>query len=398
MIGMHRKYDASYKNDGILLKIILMILYVCVADLIFKQLFGEFILIPLLILSVNFTILCMLTGGVQEVFGSVLLCWLMLLMVCTITIVITFPITLSYIGIKIGLRKSKLEKVTYNAELGLEYFREPVKTWSPGLLNMIMTLDIDTKTSLAATLLDMKQRGAIDISDNGVVILRENVRLPYNERELLNRMIKSRDRYISDEDIKHWENSVIHEAIEAKLIKFRRTKSKLILKIVVCGIICMIGYSLVANGALDTTVISDKFTALEQSETFVNIANSPDGEYTIVDVMGFPEAQDFIIEAMLFLIKALVSFVSFLSPIILTGFLISYKISKTDYARTRYGNRVMEQAVAFHKFIHNFVNLSKADKDIIVIWGPYLVYSVAFRENRGAAGDVYRISKLNILR
>lgn len=58
--------------------------------------------------------------------------------------------------------------------------------------------------------------------------------------------------------------------------------------------------------------------------------------------------------------------------------------------RTDYGNQMAECIYGMKNFIHDYSNLSEADRRQVVLWEDYLVYAVVLEENEGIVNEIAR--------
>lgn len=58
--------------------------------------------------------------------------------------------------------------------------------------------------------------------------------------------------------------------------------------------------------------------------------------------------------------------------------------------RTDYGNQMAECIYGMKNFIHDYSNLSEADRRQVVLWEDYLVYAVVLEENEGIVNEITR--------
>lgn len=61
-----------------------------------------------------------------------------------------------------------------------------------------------------------------------------------------------------------------------------------------------------------------------------------------------------------------------------------------EIKRTEYGNYMAECIYGMKNFIHDYSNLSEADKRQVVLWEDYLVYAVLLEENEKIVDEIYR--------
>ncbi|MGN0342715.1 MAG: DUF2207 family protein [Roseburia sp.] len=64
--------------------------------------------------------------------------------------------------------------------------------------------------------------------------------------------------------------------------------------------------------------------------------------------------------------------------------------------RTAYGNQMAECVYGMKNFIHDYSNLSEADKRQVILWEDYLVYAVVLEENKDIVNEISK-TRRNVL-
>lgn len=67
---------------------------------------------------------------------------------------------------------------------------------------------------------------------------------------------------------------------------------------------------------------------------------------------------------------------------------IAGKSSTARFKRTELGNEMAEYVYGMKNFIHDFSNLSEADKGQVVLWDDYLIYAVVLEENQQIVDEI----------
>lgn len=99
--------------------------------------------------------------------------------------------------------------------------------------------------------------------------------------------------------------------------------------------------------------------------------------------------------------KMMLGFVLIMVVIIYTMYLIAYAVAilspegtsimksiMQQIKRTDYGNQMAECIYGMKNFIHDYSNLSMADKRQVVLWEDYLVYAVVLEENEEIVNEI----------
>lgn len=62
--------------------------------------------------------------------------------------------------------------------------------------------------------------------------------------------------------------------------------------------------------------------------------------------------------------------------------------------RTEEGELLTAQISGMKNFIHDFSNLSEAEKEQIILWDDFLIYAVVLEENERIIEDIFRMKNL----
>ena len=74
------------------------------------------------------------------------------------------------------------------------------------------------------------------------------------------------------------------------------------------------------------------------------------------------------------------------------GFMLTGKTVK-PIKRTEYGNQMAECVYGMKNFIHDYSNLSEADRRQAALWEDYLVYAVVLEENEQIVDEISRMRR-----
>ena len=90
-------------------------------------------------------------------------------------------------------------------------------------------------------------------------------------------------------------------------------------------------------------------------------------------------------------------FALFSMPFYLRARKITYFLvdANDKYERTSEGKVLVEQIVGMKNFIHDFSNLSKSQKDEVILWNDFLVYAVLLEENDKIIKDIFNYKKVD---
>ena len=95
------------------------------------------------------------------------------------------------------------------------------------------------------------------------------------------------------------------------------------------------------------------------------------------------------------ILAAIVMLAAFFMPgIMVVGGIVS-TATKQRYRRTQSGNEMAEYVYGMKNFIHDYSNLSEADKSQLVLWDDYLIYAVVLEENEQIVADIRKMRLQN---
>jgi len=66
---------------------------------------------------------------------------------------------------------------------------------------------------------------------------------------------------------------------------------------------------------------------------------------------------------------------------------------QSPYKRTQLGEVYTEYIYGMKNFIHDYSNLSEAEKASLVLWDDYLIYAVVLEENKRIVGEIMQRRK-----
>lgn len=283
-------------------------------------------------------------------FSQVLTAFLMLF---SISFIMTFLnnmiIILLFIGIKIGMKSIKKEKLN-DSDFGKYkgYYREIIKEYSPAVLSFIDDFEIIKDKDIVASLLGLKLKKHIDDTETEIQVMdNDDSKLDQNEKYLL----ENRGKY----ELSIFKNLVIKDALEHGLIEIKHgIKKKILQKIIFLAI----GFVLI------------------QVMFFMLMS---------IQVIGGWHIEDNPI-LLLMIITAGIPIIFFIIgyPIFSIIHLISYKIKSAQmpYIRTKKGNEINELLEGLKNYLKDFTMLDKRSKDELILWEDYLIYSVIFSQNK----------------
>lgn len=237
--------------------------------------------------------------------------------------------------------KSELSKINFNKEK--DYYREIIHNYSLIELSYIDNYRIDYKKDLVATLLSLKLKKKIDINENGIEIIDKTIDSLKKSEIYVLEHIEYNHLLINETKLKE---IVVAEALEDKVIR--------------------------------KEVFNDYFKRVISIILFIVIMYLL---YKYKEVYAFNSIFD--------LLYAIVEFFGKYILICSIAFLIGFLISKKNsYIRTSKGEEINKKLEGLKLFLKDFSNLSDKEKESLMLWEDYLIYSVLFNINKKIIDDI----------
>ena len=272
-------------------------------------------------------------------------------------------------GVALGVQRGKARRIrdnsTFVPTLDLKYYRDNLDGLSPAIVSLLVDLDIYGKKDVAATLLRLQNKGAVDFNDKGkfITLIDNKIELDNGEQELLD-LIKKGDLK-NKKALLGWMEKRFYDAERAGFIKKKAGVNNLPKnKTVLLGILSLLCGFVVWGYFLSSNMFA-------HFDTVLNVLK-------VVAIL-------------------LVSDALFCLPMY---FLVSWtmynkRFRNITWERTDLGNETAEKIYGLAGFIHDFSLLSQAEKETVVIWEDYLAYAVVLEENDKIVKDISRFYKID---
>ena len=269
-------------------------------------------------------------------------------------------VTIGYIAYKVvnsKHKKERMDKIDFENDT---YYREIIPKYSVAVLSYIDDYSLEEK-DVCATILSLKLNKYIEINDDGIEIIKEPGDLPENELYIYE-CIK-RKRTIS---LKRFERDVIYDANKLELLGEKFTFGKKLIKTMVLGMVSFILGFVLLMFLMNNTEVMDKVST--DFETLMLLAYFI---FIIICWVGFP--------AFLW-IKFFIY--------------ISLKTNE-PYLRTKKGKEINKKIEGLRKYFLDYSLIENKDKDSLVVWEDYLVYSVMLGINKKILEEIKRFIEIN---
>lgn len=291
--------------------------------------------------------------GFEEYNGLSPTNFIVLVLICMIlTIVKNIYIIIIYIGIKIGSKIYRKERLTENDfQKNKDYYREIIQGYSPAVLSFIDNFEIGYPNTIIATLLQLRKNNLIKM-DNGILEKNPtadfyNIKLEDNEKYVYDNIKNNKVKL----KVSEFTNKTIQDALNKGLLEnikdIKDKKKKRILKAII-SIIIIYGASFII------------FNSIEE-----------------IDI------QNQILMMIIFLVLAILLLAVVFYPMALIISYIVYLVrtQKCPYVRTKKGEDINKKLEGLKSYLIDYSLLENKKENEIVIWEEYLVYSVLFNQN-----------------
>jgi len=289
-----------------------------------------------------------------------------------------------FFAINSARQRSFVSDATYNASLGIEYYRDTLEGISPALVSLLMDLKIEDKKDISAMLLRLYNKQAIEFKGEGIVVNTSYDPADDAEKDLLYMLSNGELTYSA---ISQWKKRRLAEAVANGYLRQSTKKQNQGLIGCLAGLVILFMLPMVLFGYAACTINS--FNSRFEEGAGANYAyyEDPDNNafITFDNVYILSEILKFAI-VLLLLFGAI-----FLLPLY---FLIrwlafrSYHLKNGRYERTPLGDELAEKIAALRRFIREFSSFSQAQKEQVFLWNDFLVYAVVLEENKTIVKDI----------
>lgn len=278
-----------------------------------------------------------------------------LILIILINLFIIVPIILMIKSIIRKVKKESMSEIDFKKYEG--YYREILSKYSPAEIEYVDNFKCNIKNTIIATLLKLELIGKIKINEDKIEVIDSNINeLTQTEKYVFN-SIKDGSVHLSA--LVNIQVYTCQEAEKDGLIKrFKLTKEELIKKIIK-GIAILVGAHLF----------------FELQDKNMELINS---------------VQNMVLRAILCIPFISIGVYFFLLPVKILGYLM---MKLSSYVRTEEGEELNKKIEGLKNYITKYSTIETREKEELVIWEDYLIYSVIFEINKKIVEDMSRLVK-----
>lgn len=307
--------------------------------------------------------------------------------------ILSLPFMLLWYALSHTIKTNALRNTKFTVEQSIDYYREKLTHLAPTDISLLADLGIETKKDIAASVLKYKLLGVVSTEGECVNVLSfDHPDLSESDRTLLNLFAQG---HLDPRGLGMWQTQAIQESIQKGYVAYKPFKAgnvaKPIAKSVLGGcLLPLILFFVVLPLVSSTTFV---LYNLESIEAYL-LSLPPDTANA--ELLGYIFANpEFIITACWLLVFALVVVVIILAPLLVVIWLIASLVGQRPVRRTAQGEVLAEQVRGMKNFIHDFTNLSQAEKEALIVWDEFLIYAVALEENEGVVQEIFSLRNIS---
>ncbi|MDD2519000.1 MAG: DUF2207 domain-containing protein [Bacilli bacterium] len=283
-----------------------------------------------------------------------------------LAILMNSPFIAIFIAVKAGTKHfgEDAKKQELPTDENIKYFREILKNVSPAVISYIDDYKFDYYNDIAATILSLKLKKKLSITDNEIIIMNDNTdNLTISEIFVFD-TIKN-GKLDEAKLISQLPAIISHEAELRGLVE----KRKFML------------------GNLIKRVIGLSLTWIVLLLSFINLIN----------FLSNPVNKE-IVEASIIYIIPIILIITpliFLFSYFILSYIITYIVKNLTqrFIRTKVGNELNTKIGGLKNFLDDFTSLDQKQIEHIKQWDEFLIYSVIFKQNKQIVEDVWSILK-----
>ena len=298
-----------------------------------------------------------------------------------ITALFSIPLMLLWRAIFRQIKLKAIMRSTFRSVQDIDYYRDKLDGLSPVAISMLTDMRIEPEKDVSATLLHYQMNGIISIDDNIVQVLRpEDPGLLPSDKLLLQK-ISERGGVLSADlssQLSDWKKVAAAEVLGGSYFQNidPETLKKKNSKACCFGCLSLSLIPLLIMGAIALIMNSDAVKYV--GDILDNLPeNAGNREFMQMITSDGKMAQG----VLLMLLLVILLFVLLVWPVIAVARFIAGQSGNERLKRTDDGEELTEYIYGMKNFLHDFSDLSEANKEHLILWDDFLVYAVVLEEN-----------------
>lgn len=318
----------------------------------------------------------------------------MIIFFILVTAILSVPPMLIWRAVTRTMKNRALKNATYYAHEGMDYYREKLGNLSPTTISILMDLEIETKKDVTALILKYSTMGVVSMQQDHIAVVNlQHEALKESDHILLQMIASGR---VTQEGLAQWKSRVIEEELTAGYIEdtlqvdSRNTKVGPPIGCLMGG--CLIPFVLVFSIVFVSVSILD----MDGISQFLDAA--PEGLSASGEAVYLTSDPQMMLQLSMLLVLSIVLFVALVLPV---ATLIARVVSaggKKWIRRSSEGELLVEKIAGMKAFIHDFSNLSQAEKEALVVWDDFLIYAIVLEENQDIVDDIFSMRNFDLRR
>ena len=295
----------------------------------------------------------------------------------------SIPLMLVWRAVSGSIRKSTLRNATFDVTEGIGYYREKLTGLSPTTISLLVDLQIEPQKDVAALILRYAMDGVVAFEGNAVrVVTLDHPSLKSSDVFLLHLLSSGA---IDKAGLDQWEALAMKEAMDEGLLTYKdaggaKAAQKGCLRGCLGG--CLVPFLLfMAWGFLAANLLN-----MDAIDAFLEAAPETNGTYDEVLYLSSDPSAFGDLGMMLLLLLVVVAI--FILPVAALVSMVVSSNSASRVQRTEQGQLVAEQIAGVKNFLHDFTNLSQADRGSLVVWDDFAIYAVVLEENQRIVDEI----------
>ncbi|MBX9035371.1 DUF2207 family protein [Gordonibacter massiliensis (ex Traore et al. 2017)] len=287
----------------------------------------------------------------------------------------SIPLVFVWRAVSGSIRKSTLRNATFDVTEGIDYYREKLTGLSPTAISLLMDLRIEPQKDVAALVLRYAMDGVVAFEGDAVrVVTFEHPSLKPSDTLLLHLLA---DQAVDRAGLERWEALATQEAVEEGYLAAQGGGGASAQKGCLRGCLggCLVPFALLMIWG----VLAGSLLNFDAMDAFLDAAPVTQDAYEEALYLSSDMAEFGNLGMML--LFALAAIAIFVLPVAALVSMIASSSSTVRVRRTEQGQLAAEQIAGVRNFLHDFTNLSQADRGSLVVWDDFVVYAVVLEEN-----------------